>query len=164
MNRRQMFAAVLSFIALPTLAISCQQRIEGLVFALGRGIGALAALIGDSALADKLRKDVDAVIAAIRAFKENDSPARVVHLINELIRDLKVLESLGAKFKALIDYSLGTLAAIIEYFRGFGGGAGVEQPDTDIRVTEPPKTAHEFEHVWDAIRAGSVNMKEAPIL
>lgn len=160
MNRRQFLLVSTSFIALPTLAISCQDRLALLTSTLGNAVSTLAAAVGHTEWANKLRHDTDIVVGSIRAWREGQSAAQIIHQLNELIRDIKLLDALE-NFRPLITFALGTAASIIEFFAAKGGG---EQPDTTVRLTKPPLDAHQFRVDWDSIRAGSPNMQQAPVL
>lgn len=162
MNRRifiQTAAAASTLLLLG--AEGCQSRLAALTAALGHGVAALAAALGHNDWADKLRRDTDAVLAAISKWKPGMAAVDIVHLLNDLIRDITRLDVLE-KFRPLVTFALGTAASIVAFLNQNSGGN--TPPDTPVRLTLPPYNAREFNHNWDAIRAGSPDMQQAPIL
>lgn len=162
-TRREYFTMMAAVIASTIMmgADGCQSRLISLTRALGSAIANLAAALGHSDWADKLRHDTDVIVAAVERWKEGTSAADILRLLNDLIRDIKLLEVLEP-YRPLVVFALGTAASLIDFFNRNGGGN--VQPDTPIRLTLPPHDAHEFNHDWDAIRAGSPGMQKAPIL
>lgn len=157
MNRRE------TIVMLATLAVmgakGCPQRdsLDDLIKTLGNAIALLASVNGNPQLAAKIRADTDSVVALIRVWKQGQDASEIIRAINVLINDIQTLP-VPPNFKPLITLALGTLAAIIERLNSNG------KPSTNVRITDPPKNSDEFKRNWDAIRAGSPNMHDAPVL
>lgn len=161
MNRRETIVMLASVAFMGADGCPRQKSLDDLVSTLGNAIALLLSVNGNPQLAAKIRADTDSIVALIRVWKEGQDPSEIIRAINILINDIKTLP-VPPNYLPLINLTLGTLASIIEHLNQRGGGH--EKPDTNVRLTAPPKTSDEFKHAWDSIRAGSPNMHDAPVL
>lgn len=158
---RRKFALAILFFALVAMGGCPKQTLANLTATLGNAVAVLAQVQGNTALAQQLREHTNTAVAIIQNWKEGQSAADAIRALNRIIDDLKLFPAVD-RFKPLITFTLGTIANIIDLLNR--GGTGGEKPHTDVRITKPPENATEFKHDWDAIRAGSPNMEQAPIL
>lgn len=164
MNRRE----VICLTALASTALgfrSCnpeqQNTLALLTQVLGNAVADLIQIAGNPTLAATLREHTNTAVTLLRAWTPGQSVIDIIRALNRIIDDLSLFPALD-KFQPLITLVLGTVAAIIEELQRIGNAG--DAPHTKIRITAPPKTSDEFKHDWDAIRAGSPNMHDAPIL
>jgi hypothetical protein len=162
MTRR---SAVILFALLPLAGwriSGCGERsLDELVRVLGSTVATLAMVSGNQQFAAKIKNDTDAVIALIQTWHEGQSAAGIIRAINQLIDDIKLLP-VPQRLRPLITFALGTLANIIDKMNARGGNG--EKPHTDIKLTDPPEKEKDFRKGWDAIRAGSPDMHDAPVI
>lgn len=157
MTRRE--AAWLFAATIPLMGFkSCERQntLALLTETLGNAVASLAQIAGNDQLANQLRQHTQTAVSLLRGWTPGMPPADIIRALNRIIEDLKLFPA-DSKYAALITFVLGTIASIIEQLHG-------ASPATNVRITAPPKDAEDFKHYWDAIRAGSPDMHDAPIL
>lgn len=132
-----------------------------LIATLGNAVAQIAVLTGHQEIADRLRHDTEIAATALKSWQPGMNGAEAIRAVNRVIDDLKLFP-LNDKYRALIALALGTAAAIIDFINAHGGNG--DKPHTDVKLTDPPKNTEEFKRTWDAIRAGSVGLEQAPVL
>lgn len=144
------------------LIVGCNQNeLANLTLTLTNAVAVVADLQGNKEIAAKLRADSTLVANAIREWRPGSSPADAIRLVNQLIQDLELLPQ-NDKYRPFIILALGTAAHIIERLTQGNTSYGVA--NTKVRITHPPNNEKEFRSNWDAIRASSEDMQQAPIL
>lgn len=164
MNRRTLIAllgAVPIFVGFRSCSEQ-QNALAQLTQTLGNAVASLVQVMGDTTAAERLRDHTAKAVALISAWQVGMSPRDVIHALNQLIDDLTSINVIE-RYRPLVVFVLGTIAAIIETIRQQSNNQG-DQPHTTVRLTQPPHNAEEFRHTWDAIRAGSPGMSDVPVL
>lgn len=160
MNRRRMLILLIST-ALMGVNGCPKKSLDELVRTLGDAVSKLAAMQGDTELAQRIKQHTDYAVGLIRMWKPGMSAVDVIRALNDIINDLEKFPQID-RFRPLINFVLGTIASIIERMQA--QGAGGEPPQTKVRITHPPESSKEFRNDWDAIRRGSPNLSQAPVL
>lgn len=157
LSRRQTVALISSFIALTGFK-SCKEKqsdLAALVEVLGHSIAQLIAVIGNSEVAAKLGQLTATAVRLLTMWVPGQDALQIVQTLNEMIHVILGVAGLD-RFKPLVTFVLGTIAAIIIQLKG--------APDTDIRIVQAPKDSREYKVDWDSIRAGGQGLEQAPIL
>lgn len=160
MNRRRMLILLISTVLMGVNGCP-RKSLDELVRTLGDAVSKLAAMQGDAELAQRIKQHTDYAVGLIRMWKPGMNAVDVIRALNEIISDLEKFPQLD-RFRPLIYFTLGTIANIIERLQA--QGAGGEPPQTRVRLTQPPTSAQEFRTDWDAIRRGSPDLQQAPVL
>jgi hypothetical protein len=164
MNRREsieLLGVSILFGGLTMGMKSCAERqtdLAALVERLGHATSTLASLAGNSDLAQRLITHTTQAVAILRTWHPGMAFAQAAAALNRIIDDLNEFPS-DSPFRPLVILALGTIAQIM-----LSIGAAAEPPHTQVRLVKAPANEDEFKQTWDAIRAGSSNMAEAPVL
>jgi hypothetical protein len=159
---------VVAILALSSSALafrSCQEQKSDLAAQLesiGRAMTALLNVAGHTELAQRFQQNVNFTVALLRSWTPGRDVVEIIRHINELIDIIEGAPGLD-RWRPLVTFALGTLAAIIEKLRSVSANAG-EAPHTKVRLTAPPQSDAEVKTQWDSIRAGSPGQEQAPVL
>jgi hypothetical protein len=165
-NRRTVLIGILT--TLPVFGFrSCQQEAHDLAAeleVLGTAVSQLLRALGAEEFAMRFEANIHTSVTLLRAWKPGMSATDLLRSLNRLVDDLTGMNNSDRfdRFKALIQLALGTIRAIMDGIAAQGGTG--ETPHTNVKLTHPPQDAAEFKQYWNAIRAGSPNMDQAPVL
>lgn len=175
MNRRHEARAILAFtLILALMPQSCESKrayLSALVETFGNAMSQLATISGAGELADRIRNHTQTAVSIIRGWHPGDSAADAIRAINRVIDDINIFPN-PERWKPLITLALGTAASIIEELSratsptadNANAAYSTGGPHTNVRIVHPPRNAKEFRVDWDSIRAGSTDLREAPVL
>lgn len=154
-------------VQLPIITLMCillfvdgcnRQDLADLATTLANAIAVIAGLQGKPEVGQKLKADALLISQAVRTWKPGMPAGDIVRLINNLIRDLNTLP-IDDKYRPFIIMALGTAAHMIDILTQNTG-----RPETSVRLVQPPSTAKEFREDWNAVRAATPDVEQAPIL
>jgi len=109
MNLRKIVAALL---LLPILGCPTQSTIAALTNVLGTASANIASLEGNNTLAQTLRTDTAAAVAAVQAWKSGTPSDEAVLALNIVANDLNLIPAVGP-YVPLIDLAIATVESIL---------------------------------------------------
>lgn len=161
MNLRPAIALVLcaSLIGCPA-----QSTIASLTSILGSSASSIAALEGNSPLAQKIMTDTQAAVTAVQNWKSGTPAQEAIEALNLVEDDLNLIPAVGP-YVALIDLAIGTVESILTLLPSPSVTANVRPAATRRQVVlpVPPKTASQYKAQWNAIVAQNPSLVSAKL-
>lgn len=158
-----------SAVALTLVAalLGCSQStLAALTSILGNAGASIAALQGNTTLAERLKTDTAAAVVAIENWKSGTPAQEAIEALNLVEDDLNLFPAIG-KYGPLIDLAIGTVESILALLPQPAVSARTVAPHAAhraVNLAQPaPKTASAFKRQWNAIAASNPALSQAKL-
>lgn len=151
--------AVLVITALLSVPACSKDTIAALVNTLGNAAASVAALEGNSVLADALTRDTAAAVRAINGWEKGSPAQEAIQALNLVVADLNLFPQ-TAPYQPLIVLAVTTAEAIIAIL---SPSSNRERRMAEAKFSDAPKNAAQFRSRWNAIALSNAAMSKAVI-